>query len=183
MQRIHIIGGTGSGKTTLARKMGERLHVPFYDLDEIGYEGGFGAPRPLHVRLTDLKRIAAQPTWVTEGGFILWIDELLRMADTIVWLDLPWRIRRWRVITRHLKADLARSNRHSGYLNLYRFYMTARKYERNPIIYTLQPPDIGDYSSRATVVHYLEQYKNKVVHCRTPADVAAFEATLIPEER
>ena len=175
MQRIHIIGGTGSGKTTLARKLGTHLDIPFYDLDEVGYEGGFGAPRPLNVRLAMLKDIAAQPAWVTEGGFILWVDELLRTADTIVLLDLPWRIRRWRVITRHIKADLARNNRHAGYLNLYRFYRTSQKYETNPTIYTLQPPDIGDYSSRATVEHYLQPYCEKVIHCRTPVDVAAFE--------
>lgn len=180
MKRIHIIGATGSGKTTLGRKIGTHLDIPFYELDIIGYEGGFGAARPLDVRLADLKRIAAQTAWVTEGGYILWIDELLRIADTIVWLDLPWRVRGWRVIIRHLKADLARNNRHSGYLNLYRFYMTARKYESNLTVYTLQPPDIGDYSSRVTVVHYLEKYKEKVVHCRTTADVAAFEATFIP---
>ena len=178
MQRIHIIGGTGSGKTTLACKIGTRLNIPFYDLDEVGYEGGAGAPRPLDVRLATLERIAAQPAWVTEGGFILWIDELLRMADTIVLLDLPWRIRRWRVIMRHIKADLAHNNRHAGYLNLYRFYMRSRTYESDPTIYTLQPPDIGDYSSRATVEHYLQPYKSKVVHCRTVADVAAFEKTV-----
>ena len=178
MQRIHIIGGTGSGKTTLARKIGTRLNIPFYDLDEVGYEGGAGAPRPLDVRLAMLERIAAQPAWVTEGGYILWIDALLRAADTIVLLDLPWRIRRWRVIMRHIKADLARNNRHAGYLNLCRFYMRSRAYESNPTIYTLQPPDIGDYSSRATVAYYLEPYKSKVVHCSTVADVAAFEKNI-----
>ncbi len=178
MQRIHIIGGTGSGKTTLARKLGTRLGITFYDLDEVGYEGGFDAKRPLDVRLADLKRIAAQPSWVTEGGFILWVDELLWAADTIVWLDLPWRIRRWRVITRHVKADLARNNRHAGYLNLYRFYKMSRNYEYDTTIYTLQPPDGDDFMNRATVVHTLESYKSKVVHCRTGADVAAFEKTV-----
>ncbi|GAC1435737.1 MAG: hypothetical protein PVS3B3_34770 [Ktedonobacteraceae bacterium] len=181
MQRIHIIGGTGSGKTTLARKLGTHLDIPFYDLDEVGYEGGFGTKRPLDVRLADLKRIAVQPAWVTEGGFILWIDQLLQTADTIVWLDLPWRIRRWRVIARHIKADLARNNRHDGYLNLYRFYTMSRNYEHDPTIYTLQLPHGDDYMNRATVAHTLAQYKSKVVHCRTVADVAAFEATLIPD--
>ena len=180
IQRIHIIGGTGSGKTTLARKIGTRLNIPFYDLDEVGYEGGFGAPRPLNVRLATLERIAAQPAWVTEGGFILWVDELLRTADTIVWLDLPWRIRRWRIITRHIKADFARNNIHSGYLNLYRFYITSRQYDRDPTIFVPQLPDGDGYENRATTAHYLVPYMLKVVHCRTTSDVAAFVATLTP---
>ncbi len=180
MHRIHIIGGTGSGKTTLARTLGTHLNVPSYDLDEIGYEGGFGAKRPLDVRLVDLERIAAQPDWITEGAFILWIDILLQAADTIVWLDLPWRIRRWRVITRHIKADLARNNRHAGYLNLYRFYQISKSYEKDSTIFTLQPPDGDDYNNRATVAHTLVRFSQKVVHCRTIADVRAFEQTLIP---
>ena len=180
MKRIHIIGGSASGKTTLARKIGTRLGIPFYDLDEVGYEGGFGAKRPRDVRISDLESITIQPTWVTEGGSVLWTEMLLQTADTIVWLDLPWRIRRWRIITRHIKADLARNNRHSGYLNLYRFYIISRQYDRDPTIFIPQLPDGDGYENRATVVHYLEQYKSKVVHCRTVVDVARLERTITP---
>ena len=45
--RIHIVGGPGSGKTTIALDLGRRLDVPAYDLDEVGYEGGAGDQRPL----------------------------------------------------------------------------------------------------------------------------------------
>ena len=175
MQRIHIIGGAGSGKTTLACKIGTHFGIPFYDLDEVGYEGGFGVKRSRDVRLADLKRITAQPEWITEGGSVLWTEELLKKADTIVWLDLPWRIRRWRIITRHIKADLVRNNRHAGYLNLYRFYRISREYDRDPTIFVPKLPDGDGYENRATVEHYLKSYTVKVVHCRTVADVAAFE--------
>ena len=76
---------------------------------------------------------------------------------------------------RHIKADLAHNNRHAGYLNLYRFYKRSRDYERDPTIHVLQLPDGDDYMSHATVVHTLEQYKDKVVHCRTVVDIAEFE--------
>ena len=177
-QRILIVGGAGSGKTTLARRVGTYLTIPFYDSDEIGYEGGFGAPRPRNVQRTDLERITSQPAWVVDGA-MLWTNMLLQRANTIVWLDLPWRVRRWRIIMRHIKADLARNNRHSGYLKLYRFYMYSRNYERDVTISTPQPPDGDVYENRATLEHYLQPYKDKVIHCRTIADVTAFERTII----
>ena len=178
--RIHIIGGQGSGKTTLARRLGTLLDAPYYDLDEVGYEGGFGAKRPLEARLADIERIIAQPSWITEGGFIWWIDDLLRAADTIVWLDMPWRIRRWRILTRHIKADLARNNRHPGYLNLYNFYIRSREYHRSTTLLTLDPDEglANDSSNRVTVAHKLAPYQEKVVQCCSPADVEAFVTRL-----
>jgi adenylate kinase family enzyme len=65
MKRIHIIGGPGSGKTTLARQLSTRLHILCYELDTIGWEGGFGVERSLEVRLADISRIAAQPEWMS----------------------------------------------------------------------------------------------------------------------
>lgn len=54
IMRIHIIGGPGSGKTTLARRIASRLKIPFYEMDVIGWEGGFASERPLEVRLRDI---------------------------------------------------------------------------------------------------------------------------------
>src|SRR4051812_11565326 len=76
-QRIHIIGGPGSGKTTLARRLSARLSVPAYDLDTIAYESGAGRKRPLDMRLTDVRRIAADPAWVIEGAYLWWTDDVL----------------------------------------------------------------------------------------------------------
>ncbi len=81
---------------------------------------------------------------------------------------------------RHIKADLARNNRHSGYLNLYRFYKSSSNYERDLTISTPQPSGGDIYENRATLEHYLQPYKDKVIHCCTIADVAAFERTIIP---
>jgi hypothetical protein len=42
MTRTHVIGGPGSGKTTLAEQLSVYLHIPWYELDTIGWQGGFG---------------------------------------------------------------------------------------------------------------------------------------------
>jgi adenylate kinase family enzyme len=168
--KIHIVGGPGSGKTTLARQIARRLNIRCYDLDEIGYEGGAGPRRSLETRLTDLSRIAAQESWITEGVFLGWTGELFKKAEVIVWLDLPWRIARWRIFTRHLMAELRRKNRHPGWRKLYNFTKWCSKYYSGSA--PLNKVIVGDIEqNRVTTASYLSEYKDKVVHCKRPSQV------------
>ena len=176
-RRIHIVGGPGSGKTTIARDLGRRLHVPAHDLDEVGYQDGVGDRRPLDVRLADVSAIAARPGWVTEGVFLGWTDELLRAADVILWLDVPWRVAAWRIIARHLRASLAGSNPHPGVLRLLRFLSIAKTCYRNSEAETAVPDNDGN-NSRASTSRHLERFAGKVVRCRSADDVEAFVSGL-----
>jgi adenylate kinase family enzyme len=168
-RRIHIIGGAGSGKTTLARSLAAYRSVPIYDLDQVAYEDGAGAKRSLSARLADVRRIAASPDWVTEGIFLWWTDELLRAADVVVWLDLPWHIGARRVVIRHLRASLAGTNRHRGIRRLLRFLRATRRYYRSksPSL----APDDDAATSRAATIAALAEHGTKVIHCRRPTDV------------
>ena len=131
MARIHIIGSAGSGKTTLARQLAAALNAPCYELDHIGYSGF--SKRSVEDRAVDVRRIASEPAWVTEGGFIWWVGDLLDAADTIIWLDLPWRLCWQRIVTRHIKADLARTNTYPGFRKMLRFAANVRPYYENPV--------------------------------------------------
>jgi hypothetical protein len=177
-RRIHIVGGPGSGKTTLARQVATAGALPVYDLDAVGYEGGAGPKRALDLRLADVRRIAAEPAWVTEGIFLWWTDELLRRADLIVWLDLPWRVAARRIIARHVRASLAGSNRHRGMLKLLSFLCSTRRYYAAPAGAPVAPDDDGAIT-RAATAQALAASANKLVHCRRPADVAACRRALL----
>jgi adenylate kinase family enzyme len=165
MTRIHIIGGPGSGKTTLAQRFSTHLNLPFYELDVIGWEGGFGLERPPEARLHDTKQIAMQPSWVTEGSFLGWTEELFRSADYIIWLDLPWRIAAWRIVLRHARASLAGNNRHRGLLKLWRFLLGTRVY-----YYSMA----GNNHTRENAAKYLATCTNKLIRCRRPSEVEAY---------
>ena len=171
-RRVHIIGGPGSGKTTLARQLAAALKTTAYDLDEVGYEGGAGPKRSLAQRLADIRHIAARPGWVTEGVFLWWIDDLVEAAEAIIWLDLAWSFVVWRIIVRHFKLSLAGKNRHPGLLKLLSFLGWTRGYYTTRIYIPPCTSDDDGATSRLATARYLNAHQAKVILCRTPADVA-----------
>ena len=46
IQRMVIIGATGSGKTTLGRRVAQKLRLPLVDLDELHWLPGWKARLP-----------------------------------------------------------------------------------------------------------------------------------------
>lgn len=172
-RRIHIIGGGGSGKTTLARRLGTLLDAPVCDLDRIGYEGGAGAQRPLDVKLADIHHIAAQPAWITEGIFLWWTDELLGAADLIIWLDLPFHVAAWRIVVRHVQADLAGANRHGGWRHLRWFLQNTWTYHRAAVPTLPSAPDDDGAVTRLATAEALQPYAAKLIRLRHASEVSA----------
>ncbi|GHO89215.1 hypothetical protein [Dictyobacter formicarum] len=107
MLKIHIIGGAGSGKTTLAETLGSRFHIPHYDLDKLGWKHGMG---PLALYVEEALTIIEQPGWVTEGIYLFWTDPFMHEADYIVMIDIPWSVAVWRVLRRHVVKTLNGTN-------------------------------------------------------------------------
>ncbi|HEU5097960.1 MAG TPA: hypothetical protein VFU22_02875 [Roseiflexaceae bacterium] len=188
-RRIHIIGGPGSGKTVLAQKLGATFGIPVYQLDEIAFEGPEFTKRPLETRLDDVRRIAAQHTWVTEGIFIGWTDDLLCGADTIIWLDcVSWRAAVKRIIMRFARWGLDEAKRQTGARKFTRFndyvrnlrqllgvIVSSRRYYYSRSIDRSLDPD----QSRAATEQYLISYWDKVVHCCNMHDVQECVANIV----
>jgi adenylate kinase family enzyme len=108
--KICIGGGPGAGKTTLSRRLATKPDVPFYELDRLlnrGIDGG----EPFEAAATKvLAEITANDTWIAEGSYLGWLEPLLIEADLIVFLDVPWRIDSYRIVSRHVKLTAARNN-------------------------------------------------------------------------
>ncbi len=174
-QRIHIVGAAGSGKTTLAHRLGACGDAPIYELDTIGYAHGVGARRPLSVKLAEVHAIAQQPRWISEGIFLWWTDQLFTQADVIIWLDLPWHVTAWRIGRRHLLASWRGTNKHPGLRRLLQFLHMQRAYhtgQRRPP----QALDDDGATTRFATAQAIQQHTAKLIHCRQPSDIAALLA-------
>ena len=103
-RRIMIFGATGSGKTTLSRRLGSILGLPVIELDAIRHDGDWDATDWDDMR----DRVEALVTsyaggWVSEGNYSRVRDVTLSRADTLITLDLPWRTSFWRLLKRTLR--------------------------------------------------------------------------------
>ena len=99
--RLHLIGIPSAGKTTLGEGVARLLDVPFHALDGLAFVDERWTLRPAEERAAMVAAILAEPSFVTEGGFLGWTDPLLEAADHIVWLDPPLRTLVWRHVLRH----------------------------------------------------------------------------------
>ncbi len=202
MVKIHVLGGPGSGKTTLGKELSAKLHIPHYDFDLYGEKNGTSAEAWAEESFS----IAQQPGWVVENIAIIHIDPLLYAADHIVLLDVPWPVAAWRMLYRHIMATLHGTNRYPGFKSLYALLTSSRRYYLNinkrPAIAELMHSYLEQHTStlpptRQEVIEqletysalilpptiefvrsYLEKYGEKVIVVRTNADRARLLAFL-----
>lgn len=117
MNRIVVSGTTGSGKTTLAAALAERIGSHLIDLDELHW-GPDWSPRPTF--RDDLDSATQAARWVASGNYSAVRDLTWGRADTIVWLDYPAPLVFWRLIRRTLRRLWTKERLFGGNVETFR---------------------------------------------------------------
>lgn len=100
MKRIMIVGAAGSGKSTAARAIGERLGLPVFHMDRDVYWLPNWEERPEPDRQARVADLVNQDAWVFEGSYSRTFSLRLTRAEMLIWLDPPLLLRLFRVIRR-----------------------------------------------------------------------------------
>lgn len=128
-KRIHVFGGPGSGKTTLAKKLAAEQGLPHIELDALFWDdegGGYAVRRDPAERDRRLARLVETDAWIIEGVYWGWCRPSFERAEQILLLDTPHVVRQWRMALRFLKrkSGLEKSlekQRLKGYLDSVRW--------------------------------------------------------------
>ena len=91
MQKILIIGCSGAGKSTFARRLRDRTGLPLYYLDRLWHK-----PDRTHITREEFDRVLAEwlarPAWILDGNYSRTLPQRLEACDTVFFLDFPLEV-------------------------------------------------------------------------------------------
>jgi adenylate kinase family enzyme len=101
MKRVVIIGRGASGKSTLARRLGDITGLPVIEVDKIFWQPGL-IPTPRKQWVVMQEKFVAGDRWIMDGdlGPHDAVEVRLRAADTVIFLDFSLVRCAWRAIRR-----------------------------------------------------------------------------------
>jgi len=86
MKRINVIGTTGSGKSTFAKALAEKLGYPCFHLDQLFWKPNWVETGDEEL-FSKVEAVTSGDCWVLDGNYNRTNDIKWRHADTVIWLD------------------------------------------------------------------------------------------------
>ncbi len=166
INRIHIVGASGSGTTTLAAALCKREGFRHFDTDDYFWEDTdpkFQKKRPVEERLRMLNREFEKcDKWILSGSLCGWGDSLIPQFDLVIFLSLPHAVRMERLLQREIEryGDQIEEGK-SWHKNHMEFMEWASKY------------DDGDEGVRSLLLHnkWLDALDCKVLRIEEVVEV------------
>lgn len=101
--RISIIGGSGTGKSTLCEILAKKLKLPAIHLDAINFnENWVEIDKKERDKIISAK--AKEEKWIIDGNYNKTLKERFDNADLIIWLDYSTYMQLKGVLKRFLKT-------------------------------------------------------------------------------
>jgi adenylate kinase family enzyme len=163
MKRVLVIGSGGAGKSTLARRLGERLGLEVIHLDVMFWRPGW-VETPKDEWRMKVEELCGRESWVMDGNFSGTLDVRLAACDAVVFLDLPRTVcvrravKRWLMYRSGTRPDMAEGCREKFDLKFLRWIWSFPSRSRPGVLARLDA--FGD--------------EKRVIRLRSDAEVERF---------
>ena len=169
MQRILVMGSSGSGKSTFAQRLSAITGIPMVSVDALFWRPGWVEPDRAEFR-ERLAEAARQPRWIMDGNYLSHLVELRRDAcDSVIWFDLPRWICMLGILTRiatsygRVRPEMAEGCPENIDLEFLRYVWTFREQQRPKLLAYFEGlrPDqsLICFTSRKQADRYLGELK------------------------
>ena len=166
MQRILVMGSSGSGKSTFAQRLSDITGIPTVSLDALYWQPGWmpSDTTEFDARVTEAARL---PRWIMDGNYTSsGAGELRRStADAVFWFDLPRRTCMTGILTRiatsygRVRPEMAPGCPEKFDLEFFRYVWTYRQLQRPKLLQYFEGlrPDqaLIAFTNRAQADQYL----------------------------
>ena len=142
INKIIIVGGSGTGKTTLSNNLGKILDLPIYHMDAFHYQEKWKV-RDKKERDKRILLKSQDRHWVIDGTYSSTLKERVEKSDLVIFLDYSTLARLKGVIERYLKNPGKEKEEIPGCkerlsMDLLKSVLRWKKHKRNQIIEILK---------------------------------------------
>jgi adenylate kinase family enzyme len=101
MRKVLVIGSSGAGKSTFARRLGQILDIEVVHLDSLYWRAGWiETPKPEWAQT--VAELVRRDAWVMDGNYSGTFDIRVKACDTLIFLDMPRLLCLRRVLQRFI---------------------------------------------------------------------------------
>jgi adenylate kinase family enzyme len=104
-KKINVVGTSGSGKSTFARRLGEAIGQPHIEMDKVFWGPNWAMPKDEDFFANLRKALEGKDGWVLDGNYTRTIPIKWEKVDLVIWLDISFP----RTFFQALKRALHRS--------------------------------------------------------------------------
>ena len=161
--KIHIIGGSGTGKSYIADILSKQFKVPHFDLDDIFWDNNsqyYGIKMPINRRIKLLEKILQEENWIIEGVYYKWLEDSFKKADYIFILNVSTWVYKYRIILRFLKRKVGIAK--------------GKKETIESLIKLIKWTDNYNKETIPKIIDFLEPYKKKVIVLESAIDILKY---------
>ena len=115
IQKINVIGTSGTGKSTFSKRLAHALNYPCIEMDKVFWEPNWKWPTDENF-FSDLKAYLNQDTWVLDGNYTRTVPIKWEKVDLIIWLDYSFTRTLLQAIKRAIHRSLTKEELWEGIL-------------------------------------------------------------------